>query len=434
MRLTGAVPERGSFNLYHWPASPSTTIPPFPPSHAHTHTPPPPPPPHPTPPRPSRLFPPLPLRSSPPSSHRPPRCDMRRAQVHNDVKPANIFACPATGAVKLADFGCCARTGSLAAAGGAATPAQDCRPPALGPQIARSGPCCRHARLRAARAPLRRPPAGGPEQRRLLVRRGGGGGLRPVRNLDGARRSRDAADGAAARRRRAGRGPLALRAAGEGDAAPGRRAAAERGGGTTRGGGGARSCGERLIVFFCPARCRARARARCRLWINFEIREVCAACAERVFLRIIGVSTKHQTTKPSAASICNTAPGPPRPRSPEPGPERAEARQSPAHSTQCTERNPSSRVWHSRVHRHPSPPASPCRDSSQRIMRLYIQMLTGGNRNSMVGLCSHSAVACAHPPGQLVVWSLALRGAAHETLSAASLRPPVRRPGRSGPS
>jgi len=41
--------------------------------------------------------------------------------VHNDVKPANIFACPATGAVKLADFGCCARTGSLAAAGG--TPA-----------------------------------------------------------------------------------------------------------------------------------------------------------------------------------------------------------------------------------------------------------------------------------------------------------------------
>lgn len=34
--------------------------------------------------------------------------------VHNDVKPLNIFCCPATGGVKLADFGCCARRGDAA--------------------------------------------------------------------------------------------------------------------------------------------------------------------------------------------------------------------------------------------------------------------------------------------------------------------------------
>eukprot|EP00308_Calcidiscus_leptoporus_P012159 CAMPEP_0119352340 /NCGR_PEP_ID=MMETSP1334-20130426/1598_1 /TAXON_ID=127549 /ORGANISM="Calcidiscus leptoporus, Strain RCC1130" /LENGTH=431 /DNA_ID=CAMNT_0007365351 /DNA_START=109 /DNA_END=1404 /DNA_ORIENTATION=+ len=32
--------------------------------------------------------------------------------VHNDVKPLNVFCCPVTGGVKLADFGCCARQGA----------------------------------------------------------------------------------------------------------------------------------------------------------------------------------------------------------------------------------------------------------------------------------------------------------------------------------
>lgn len=41
--------------------------------------------------------------------------------VHNDVKPANLFCCPRTGATKLADFGSCVRAGSAASSGG--TPA-----------------------------------------------------------------------------------------------------------------------------------------------------------------------------------------------------------------------------------------------------------------------------------------------------------------------
>mmetsp|Transcript_39005 Transcript_39005/g.85721 ORF Transcript_39005/g.85721 Transcript_39005/m.85721 type:complete len:652 (+) Transcript_39005:437-2392(+) len=40
--------------------------------------------------------------------------------VHNDLKPLNIFCCPATGAVKVADFGCCAKVGSAAVCAGTA--------------------------------------------------------------------------------------------------------------------------------------------------------------------------------------------------------------------------------------------------------------------------------------------------------------------------